>query len=62
MTEIFAHPVHDGEELRAYGTKKAELGAHDAVCLTDPAVSDLLEQHHIKRISFREVQERQRAR
>jgi hypothetical protein len=26
------------------------------VCLTDPAVSELFDQHHIKRISFRELQ------
>jgi hypothetical protein len=31
------------------------------VCLTDPAVLDLLDQHDIKRISFRELRELQRA-
>lgn len=61
VSEIFAHPVLDGEELRAYDTGNADIRAHDAVCLTDPAVSDLLDQHDIKRISFRELRELQRA-
>jgi hypothetical protein len=61
VTEIFAHPVLDGEELRAYDTENADIRAHDAVCLTDPTVSDLLDQHNIKRISFRELRELQRA-
>ena len=60
VSEIFAHPVLDGEELRAYDTKNADIRAHDALCLTDPAVSDLLDQHDIKRISFRELRELQR--
>ena len=61
MSEIFAHPVHGGEELRAYDTENADIRALDAVCLTDPTVSDLLDQHDIKRISFRELRELQRA-
>ena len=61
VSEIFAHPVADGEELRAYDTENADIRAHDAVCLTDPTVSDLLDQHNIKRISFRELRELQRA-
>lgn len=61
MSEIFAHPVLDGEELRAYDTGNADLRAHDAVCLTDPSVSELLDQHEITRISFRELRELQRA-
>lgn len=51
----------DGEELCAYDTEDADIRAHDAVCLTDPTVSDLLDQHNIKRISFRELRELQRA-
>jgi predicted glycoside hydrolase/deacetylase ChbG (UPF0249 family) len=61
VTEIFAHPVLDGEELRAYDTENADIRAHDAGCLTDPTVSDVLDQHNIKRISFRELRELQRA-
>jgi chitin disaccharide deacetylase len=61
VSEIFAHPVLDGEELRAYDTKNADIRTHDAACLTDPTISDLLDQHNIKRISFRELRELQRA-
>jgi predicted glycoside hydrolase/deacetylase ChbG (UPF0249 family) len=61
VSEIFAHPVLDGEELRAYDPENADIRAHDAVCLTDPAVLDLLDRHDIKRISFRELRELQRA-
>jgi predicted glycoside hydrolase/deacetylase ChbG (UPF0249 family) len=61
VTEIFAHPVLDGEELRAYDVRNADIRMHDATCLIDPAVSDLLEQHHIRRISFREVRALYRA-
>jgi hypothetical protein len=41
VAETFAHPVLDGAELRAYDRDYADLRAHDAGCLTDPAVSDL---------------------
>jgi predicted glycoside hydrolase/deacetylase ChbG (UPF0249 family) len=61
VSEVFAHPVLDGEELRAYDAENADIRAHDAVCLTDPAVSDLLDQQNIKRLSFRELRELQRA-
>jgi predicted glycoside hydrolase/deacetylase ChbG (UPF0249 family) len=60
VSEIFVHPVLDGEELRAYDTVHADIRAHDAVCLTDSTVSDLLDQHRIKRISFRDLRELQR--
>jgi hypothetical protein len=53
--------VVDGEELRAYGPNYADLRAHDAVCLTDPTVADLLDRHHIRRISYRDLRELQRA-
>jgi len=61
VSEIFAHPVLDGEELRTYDTLNADIRAHDAVCLTDPTVADLLDRHDIKRISFRELRDLQRA-
>jgi predicted glycoside hydrolase/deacetylase ChbG (UPF0249 family) len=61
VSEIFAHPVSDGEELRAYDTANADIRAHDAECLTDPTVADLLDRHNIKRISFRELRTLQRA-
>jgi predicted glycoside hydrolase/deacetylase ChbG (UPF0249 family) len=61
VTEIFAHPVLDGEELRAYDTRHADLRAHDAACLTDPAIMDLLDRHGITRISYRDLRDVQRA-
>jgi chitin disaccharide deacetylase len=61
VSEIFAHPVLDGEELRAYDTEYADIRAHDAACLTDPTIQHLLDRHDIRRISFRELREIQRA-
>jgi len=61
VSEIFAHPVLDGEELRAYDRSNADIRAHDAACLIDPSVAALLEQHAVKRISFRELRQVQRA-
>jgi chitin disaccharide deacetylase len=60
VTEIFAHPALDGEELRGYDTKNADIRAHDAACLMDPLISRLLDEHNVKRISFRELRELQR--
>ena len=61
ITEIFAHPVLDGVELRTYGTAHAGIRAHDAVCLTDRTVAHLLERENIKRIGYRELRALQRA-
>jgi hypothetical protein len=61
VSEIFAHPVLEGEELRGYDTANADIRTHDASCLIDPEVSDLLDQHNIIRISFRDLRELQRA-
>jgi len=61
VTEIFAHPVLDGEELRGYDVTNADIRVHDAACLTDPSVSDLLDQHGVRRISFRDLRDLQRA-
>ncbi len=60
VTEIFAHPVMDGEELRGYDTAHADIRVHDAACLIDPMISDLLDRHGIRRISFRELRNLQR--
>lgn len=62
VTEIFAHPVIDGEELRTYDMAHADIRAHDAACLTDRTVAELLECQNIKRISFRDLRALQRAR
>jgi chitin disaccharide deacetylase len=61
VSEIFSHPVLEGEELRGYDTMNADIRTHDAMCLIDPEVSRLLNQHNITRISFRELRELQRA-
>ena len=62
VSEIFAHPALEGEELRGYDTVNADIRTHDAMCLIDPEVSRLLNEHNITRISFRELRELQRAR
>lgn len=61
VNEVLAHPVEDGPELRAYDTRNADLRVHDAACMTDAAVADLLDQHQIKRISYRALRDLQRA-
>jgi predicted glycoside hydrolase/deacetylase ChbG (UPF0249 family) len=60
VSEIFAHPVLDGEELRGYGPDYADLRVHDAACLIDPAVRDLIGQQGFKPISYRPLRELQR--
>jgi len=61
VTETFGHPVLDGEELRAYDNANADIRVHDAACLTDPTVAELLRRHDVKPISYREIREVQRA-
>jgi len=53
--------VLDGEELRSYDMENAHIRVHDALCSTDPTVSDDLDRHGIRRISFREIRGLQRA-
>ena len=60
VSEIFAHPVMDGEELRGYGPDYADLRAHDAACLIDTTVRALIEQQGFKPISYRPLRELQR--
>jgi predicted glycoside hydrolase/deacetylase ChbG (UPF0249 family) len=57
VSEIFAHPVADGEELRGYDGRNADLRVHDAACLTDGSVADLLDRCNIRRISFNPLRE-----
>jgi predicted glycoside hydrolase/deacetylase ChbG (UPF0249 family) len=61
VTEIFVHPALDGEELRAYDTANAHIRTHDAECLIDPGVADLLDRHDVRRISYRELRALHRA-
>lgn len=60
VSEIFAHPVLDGDELRSYDPDFANLRAHDAECLLDTSLRALLDRHAIRRISYRELRELQR--
>lgn len=62
VTELFAHPVLDGEELRGYDHHHADIRVHDAATLTDPSVMSLLDRHRVHRISHRELRTAQRAR
>lgn len=61
VTEIFAHPVMDGEELRAFDPLHADIRASDAQFLVDPSARTCLERHGVHRISFRELRDLQRA-
>lgn len=60
MNEIFAHPALDGEELRGYDPTHASIRTHDAECLMDASVSELLEKYGVKRVSYRELRDLQR--
>ena len=60
VTELFAHPVLDGEELRGYDRDHADIRVHDAAALTDPSVAALLDRHGVQRISYRELRALQR--
>ena len=62
VTELFAHPVLDGEELRGYDLDHADIRVHDAAALVDPGVAAMLDAQHVLRISYRELRTAQRAR
>jgi predicted glycoside hydrolase/deacetylase ChbG (UPF0249 family) len=61
VTEIYAHPVDDGPELRAYDPDHPAIRANDAVVLSDPAVARLMDAAAITRISYRPLRDLQRA-
>lgn len=60
VTEIFAHPALDGEELRGSGPSFAALRTDDAQALLDPALAALIEAHGVRRIGFLALREAQR--
>jgi predicted glycoside hydrolase/deacetylase ChbG (UPF0249 family) len=60
ISEIFAHPVADGQELRAYDPKHADTRAGDYHTLTDVGLARLLEDNTIGCISFRPLRTRMR--
>jgi predicted glycoside hydrolase/deacetylase ChbG (UPF0249 family) len=61
VSEIFAHPVQDGEELRGYDINNTAIRIHDAACLIDSTVRELIERQGIKPISYRPLRELQRS-
>ena len=62
VSGIFAHPVLDGDELRGYDLDNAGLRVHDAVCLIEVTVRELIEQQGFKPISYWPLRELQRSR
>ncbi len=60
VTEIFTHPVADGDELRAYDPHHAGIRAHDAECLADPSVAGLLARHGVRRVTWHALRDLQR--
>ena len=60
VTELFAHPVLDGEELRGYDLYHADIRIHDAAALVDPSVAAMLDAQGVRRISYRELRALQR--
>lgn len=60
VTEIFAHPVRDGAELRAYDEYRPDLRAADAVGVCDSLLGDALDEHRIRRIGYRDIRDLQR--
>ena len=60
VTELFGHPVMDGEELRGYDCDHADIRVHDAAALIDPSVAAFLDCNGVRRISYREIRAAQR--
>ena len=61
VSEIYAHPVDDGDELRAYDPDHPEIRANDAEVLSDPAIARLMHAAGVTPISFRPLRDLQRA-
>jgi chitin disaccharide deacetylase len=57
VTEIFGHPVLEGEELRGYDQEHADIRAADAACFVDPSVAELIEAAGARPISFRPLRD-----
>jgi chitin disaccharide deacetylase len=61
VTEVFFHPAHDSDELRASHPDWANC-VEDYACLTtDAAFADLVARAGAKLIGYRELRERQRS-
>ncbi|HEV2362776.1 MAG TPA: polysaccharide deacetylase family protein [Caulobacteraceae bacterium] len=62
VTEMFAHPVEDGPELRAYDPDNPDVRAGDAAWFTSRELKDLIAASGAATISYRPIREAQRAR
>ena len=60
ISEIFAHPVEDGVELRSYDPNDADVRAGDYATLMNPMLAQILDEQQIQRISFRPLRDRMR--
>lgn len=61
VSEVFAHPVDDGAELRGYDGEIPDVRVADGDCFTDPAVAALIAGAGVTPISYRPLRELQRA-
>jgi hypothetical protein len=61
VTEVFAHPVEDGAELRGYDPDNPQSRVDDGLCFTDPATTALFDDAGVARISYRPLRELQRS-
>lgn len=61
VSEIYLHPVEDGNELRGYDLEAASLRADDYACLTDANVKALRDRNAIVPLSFRPLRDLMRA-
>jgi predicted glycoside hydrolase/deacetylase ChbG (UPF0249 family) len=61
VSEIYAHPVDDGPELRGYDPDHPEIRANDAVVFSDPVIARLFDDSGVTKISYRPLRELQRA-
>jgi predicted glycoside hydrolase/deacetylase ChbG (UPF0249 family) len=61
VSEIYAHPVDDGLELRAYDPDHPHLRADDAVCFSDPSLARRIAETGVIPISYRPLRDLQRA-
>lgn len=61
ITELCAHPVADGPELRAYDPAAPDQRANDAIHLCDASLERAIAASGAKPISFRPIRDLQRA-
>jgi predicted glycoside hydrolase/deacetylase ChbG (UPF0249 family) len=60
VSEVFAHPVDEGAELRGYDLDSPQMRVDDGLCFTDPATTALFDDAGVQRISYRPLRELQR--